>query len=444
MQKKTRKRKPSALFSASLPVKQIKKRITEKGDDERRKESLRRAPAKRGLKEFKVDLDPSWESHVIPRNTPKLGKLPGKTVAASSEDGSLAETDQVSRDPDQVSAVNSILDMGAIAPASMKEKHLQGGGKETLGFMGRRNIGNEDLKGGTIGLPLSNTTSPSITSSTSTTTCSGPIARVERMGPNGLPLTELVPPTCPTQPPTTQPPNTPSVIPDDAKGNQLVTSKQVTSAEQDTLRPLYGIANPMDAIPSERDQRKSTLLFNDFSIVSPGFGLGVTNKMFLMNESWEHQLHFREPMAFPRTDIGRTDLVQAPPIEWQSIIPSRDIQRERIEKTVLGSLAKVAKKVLGQGSLNLLGDDYGLLRSVSAKGLNRPTESVFEPTILKPTPPERVRVLTGIQLESRQFRRLFDAQRWPEHFVSQMAMEGGSTWSRQKAYRVAPFPIGSS
>ena len=105
-------------------------------------------------------------------------------------------------------------------------------------------------------------------------------------------------------------------------------------------------------------------------------------------------------------------------------------------------LCALAKIQAGTGSLNVLGDDYGLLRDTSAKGLPRPEDTPLEPTILKTTPMERVRPLAGSQLQHKQFRRLFDGDRYPEHFRSHVAMEGGSLFSTRNSLKLLPFPLG--
>lgn len=218
----------------------------------------------------------------------------------------------------------------------------------------------------------------------------------------------------------------------------------IRQAENDTLRPLYGMTDPMNHVPSTRDQIKSGILFNDFSVVAPGHGLGATNKMFLMQEAHTEKIQFHPPLSVPRSYQGPTDTVLPPPIEWQNEISQPDIQRRQMQKTLADSLAKRAVESAGQGSLNTLGDDYGLLRSSSAKGLPRPPESVFEPIILKPTPMERVRLLAGVQLKDQHFRKLYDAERYPEHFQSNMAQDGGSHYTRQKALRLLPFALGTT
>jgi hypothetical protein len=161
-----------------------------------------------------------------------------------------------------------------------------------------------------------------------------------------------------------------------------------------------------------------------------------------MNELRETKIRYREPLAFPRADIGPTNTVLAPPLELQNSITPHDMQSLADHKLFSKRPKMLSKIIVGEGSTNVLGDDYGLARDTSAKGLPRPDDSPFEPTILKPTPMERLRPLTGAQLDQRQFRRIFDSERYPEHFNSHIAMSGGMTLSRRNALKTLAYPLG--
>jgi len=226
--------------------------------------------------------------------------------------------------------------------------------------------------------------------------------------------------------------------------SDAMTRQGFSSARQDILRPLFGMANPMQAIPSVVDQIKSGLLFNDFHMVAPGWGLGVNNKMFLMEENHEKKVRFHEPLDSPREYYGPTDGPTALPFEWQNEFTSADLSQISKENRLASSLMRAVRDLGGKGSLNILGDDYGLLRSSSMKGLPRPPESPFEPVNIKPPAMMRERPLTGFQLQKQVFRRLFDGQRWPTHLENNIAQEGGSTYTTQKALRLLPFPVGTA
>lgn len=96
----------------------------------------------------------------------------------------------------------------------------------------------------------------------------------------------------------------------------------------------------------------------------------------------------------------------------------------------------------GASSLNITGDDFGQMSSVSARGLKRDAESPLEPIIRLPSKMQRVKLADGFALSHRHGRRLFDAQRYPERYEPNVAQSGGSTYSRRSALSLYPFPVG--
>ncbi len=231
---------------------------------------------------------------------------------------------------------------------------------------------------------------------------------------------------------------------EERKGDAFAQAKDTHNTTTDTLRPTaFGIAPANAVIPSRVEQVKSDVLFSDFSVVAPGNGLGVTNKMFQM-ETWrDKNFVFKEPLAEPRSYQGPTLCVDPPPLQWQNEITRKDRHTTQAREYAADATGVVLERRAGEGSLNTLGDDYGLLRGVSDKGLKRARESPLEPIILTPKAWERVKLLPGFQLERKDMRRLFDADRYPEKFTPHTAMEGGMTMSKRNALAVYPFPITS-
>ena len=233
------------------------------------------------------------------------------------------------------------------------------------------------------------------------------------------------------------------VPPAERKGDAFTAAKESHNTSTDTLRPTFGIAPPNGVIPSKNEQVQSDILFSDFSVVAPGNGLGVTNKMFLMEEWRDKNFVYKEPLAEPRSYQGPTGCVDPPPLQWQNEITRRDRQVIQAKEYAAEATGVVLERRAGEGSLNILGDDYGLLRGVSDKGLKRARESPLEPVILTPKQWERVKPLPGFQYARKEPRRLFDSQRYPERFTPHVAMEGGPTMSKRNSLATYPFPITS-
>jgi hypothetical protein len=372
----------------SFPLVQIKPvHAEQRGDDQRFQESTLRAKVHVPGDKV-VNIDPSTETKEVPQNEPPLGVLDHPAAKALGEDTKFEEGQR--RDPfvDNVSAVTSSESLNGAALPSHLTSNQPGVGKGLQ----------QDLV-----LPAPQQENEK--------------KFLERTPENFASINANT--ASPTVPQSVQ-----------------------KSSESATMRPLLGLANPMGMVPSDRQQIKSGIMFNDFHMVAPGFGQGVTNKLFLMNELSEEKIRFAAPLAFPRTDMGPVSCVMPPPIGWQNLMTKKDaviISREKRRALMLRAKVAVAA---GDASTNILGDDFGLFRNSSAKGLPRQAVSPFEPIVLKPHPPERTRPLMGSQLEHQQFRRLFDADRYPQRLQVHIGQEGGSTYSRRSALRLMQFPLG--
>ena len=227
-------------------------------------------------------------------------------------------------------------------------------------------------------------------------------------------------------------------------GDAITEAKATRNTTTDTLRPTFGIAPPNGVIPTKGQQVQSDLLFSEFSVVAPGNGLGVTNKMFLMEEYRDKNFVYREPLAEPRKYDGPAMTVEPIPLQWQNQITRTDRHALAAKDIAAQASGVLLERRAGDGSLNVLGDDYGMYQRVSDKGLKRPTQTPLEPQIRLPKSWERVKALPGAQWSKKQFRRLFDSQRYPERFDSNVAMEGGPIMKKASALAVYPFPITST
>jgi len=221
---------------------------------------------------------------------------------------------------------------------------------------------------------------------------------------------------------------------DPDRGDQIVDAKQSMDSATDTLRPLYGQADARDVIPTKREQILSDIMFDSFSTVLPGWGLGMQNKMFLMEEEREEKLTMAEPLSEPRQDIGPVDGPDRMPPEWKSSISRVNRKRMYRDNIHDDMLAAVVERRIGNGSTNVLGDDVGFLRAVSDRGLPRDRESVFEPIVMNSAPWQPVKMPAGYQLQAMEFRKTYDALRAPAKVHPRMAQDGGPTFPGRYAY----------
>lgn len=222
--------------------------------------------------------------------------------------------------------------------------------------------------------------------------------------------------------------------PDEKTGDVIVDSKQSMDNSTDTLRTLYAEANPQDVVPSKTEQIASDIMFDSFSTVLPGWGLGMQNKMFLMEEEHENKMLYAEPLAEPRPDIGPIGGIDAMPAEWQASISKRNRKKMQADEIREQMLASLLEQRTGSGSLNVLGDDAGFLRAVSDRGLPRDKESCFEPVVVTGAPWQPVKVPCGYDLRRVLMRKQYDALRAPAKIRPSMAQDGGPTFPVDYAF----------
>ena len=225
-------------------------------------------------------------------------------------------------------------------------------------------------------------------------------------------------------------------------GDVVAQAKASYASTTDSLRPQFPIAPAGSLIPDERTQLETQVLHDTFGEVLPGSGLGVTNKLFVMNQLREKNIHFMEPMDLPRRDDGPSCLVVPAPLSLQNVITKDDRSRMQQSLVARDLLAVMTEERAGSGSLNILGNDYGQLSSLSAKTLKRNAESPLEPIHRLPESMTNIRTPTGYTLSFRKSRRLFDALRYPERFDAQCAQSGGATMSVPNSLAMYPFPVG--
>lgn len=224
------------------------------------------------------------------------------------------------------------------------------------------------------------------------------------------------------------------VRPDPTVGDAIVDSKQSMDTATDTLRPQFKEAPGAAVVPSPKEQVLSDIMFDSFSTVLPGWGLGMQNKMFLMEEERDEKIVNAEPMAEPRQDIGPIQGPDRMPPEWQSLM-SRSNRKRLHEQDVREQLnASMLEQRLGTGSLNILGDDVGFLRSISDRGLPRDRESCFEPVVVNSMAWQPVKIPAGYQLARIAMRKTYDALRMPAKVVPTMAQSGGATFPMANAW----------
>lgn len=227
-------------------------------------------------------------------------------------------------------------------------------------------------------------------------------------------------------------------------GPRMLTTEQVQNLEKTTELPAPPATNDvmrLDAqeansalvIPKGLDQIRSDIEFDMFSVVRPGFGLGADNKMFAFENIRDKEIIGKGPLFLPRAYDGPTAGVDTVPLCLQNVVPTAVYEKNDQVNKLLQYAALNTRQTTGKGSLNVLGDDYGQLTGISDRGLNRPSESFLEPVIRIDSRWQRPKLEPGFMSSKRQFRKLYDGLRYPEHMEPHMFMDGGPTMKKARA-----------
>jgi hypothetical protein len=223
----------------------------------------------------------------------------------------------------------------------------------------------------------------------------------------------------------------------DKVANAVLDPNSGQSNTFDTLRMAYGEAEPSDVLPDKRTQMASDIRFDMFDYVSPGFGNGVANKLFQLEESNTNRIRFGGQLMSQSYD-GPINGVAVPPWQLQRAIPASYLSMQgkydMLEKRAASSVRQSA--LATSESTDVLGDDIGYKYERSSKDLPRNNLSPFEPMIRNDMQWTNVKMPTGVALNKKRFRLETDAMRYPRHLAPSLRMMGGPTMSRTRALEV--------
>lgn len=206
-----------------------------------------------------------------------------------------------------------------------------------------------------------------------------------------------------------------------------------------TLRPRFGIAAAKDIIPSAREQLRSDLEFDLFSVVKPGYGEGVDNKQFLYQKAHEDYVRFAGPFFSPGVWLGPLNSQQPLPWQWQTVKSQSDINNYNAR--IIDRRGKAASVIHshGEGSANVFGRDIPeVASSVSSSGLPRDNRSPFEPVIQNKHPWTPDLDPAGYLLGRRGFKRTFSALRDPDAHEIQVDNGGPHLRKRRSLEVILP------
>lgn len=155
---------------------------------------------------------------------------------------------------------------------------------------------------------------------------------------------------------------------------------QAVNVATKTLRPSFVIAGGEEVRPDDEDNIQSNALFEAFSWVPAGFGLGPNNALHLQNEQHDQLRFGMEPLSAPRR-LEDTCMTHAVPVMWGEALPNEIIQREMEVPGNISMMETYSYLQHERNPAHVLDGDYNRLSS--SKLLPRQTRgpSQFIPTI---------------------------------------------------------------
>jgi len=220
-------------------------------------------------------------------------------------------------------------------------------------------------------------------------------------------------------------------------GDYTLNNAQQVHTGKPTLRPRFGSAGVQNVIPSVREQVRSDLEFDMFSVVGPGYSEGRDNKLFIQQQQREHNILPVGQKFQPNEWDGPLNYQHPMPWQWQMV---KDMQHVKsyIDQTMAEKHRAMLTAIkFGEGTAAGFGRDVPEepLR-VSSSGLPRDIRSPFEPVIHN-SHPMRPAVDPAGYLEHKQrgMKRPFSAMRDPfkrEHYRD----NNGPTLNKRRSLEV--------
>lgn len=138
-----------------------------------------------------------------------------------------------------------------------------------------------------------------------------------------------------------------------------------------TLRPKLDIAGGEDVRPSYADNLQSDALFESFSWVPDGYGLGEHNRLHLQNRQNDSLRFGMERMSQPRR-YELTDMPHAEPSGWLNSMTLGQIEQLYVEKVGREMMERQAMDYETEAPSRVLNNDFN--RMPSYKGLPRQSQ----------------------------------------------------------------------
>jgi len=171
-----------------------------------------------------------------------------------------------------------------------------------------------------------------------------------------------------------------TIVDKGASGDQIVQGPQSVDVARAILRPQFLVAGGEEVRPNAQEEERSNILFETFSVVPDGYGLGPKNRLHLLNRQNDMLRFGAESLYEPRVDAP----INAPrpiPYGLQESFTLKELEEAYATKIGMELLKSRGVSLVEKTPIGVLDDDMN--RFPSSKGLKRQIRgpSPYEPVV---------------------------------------------------------------
>lgn len=164
------------------------------------------------------------------------------------------------------------------------------------------------------------------------------------------------------------------------KGDEVTKGPQSVGVATKNLRPSFVIAGGEDVKPDEEANLQSDALFEAFSWVPDGYGLGPANNLHLMNKQNDALRFGMDPLSLPRQLVD-TNMPHSFPVQWNESMPDAMIEQFLDEQEGLEMLIEQGFLAQESNPVKVLDHDYNNFPSYKDLPRQLGGPSPFEPVV---------------------------------------------------------------
>ena len=159
-----------------------------------------------------------------------------------------------------------------------------------------------------------------------------------------------------------------TIVSSNEAGDYVSQGPQSVEVAKQTLRPKFVVAGGEDVRPSIQEDGQSNAIFESFSIVPDGYGLGPENRLHLLNKQNDVMRFGAEKLYEPRVDAPITP-ARPIPAQWKESMSLQELEEAYATKIGMELLKARGVSLVERNPIGVLEDDMNVIPS--SKGLPR-------------------------------------------------------------------------